>query len=343
MKKSDLWPVLRGYWHPVALSADVCDEKPLGVRVLDERLVLCRLAGNAKAFSDLCIHRGTPLSLGWVEGGNLVCAYHGWAYNGAGKCVRIPSIPPAHPIPKKACLTPYFVQEKYGLVWVCLSNEPLASIPEFPEFDDPEYCVYIVQCKLWRASAARVVENFLDLAHLAWIHDGILGDRTQPIPPKIHIHREGQVLRFWFDNIPDQTTPFVHRRSYRLDTPFTTHLRKEEDQGKAKVFHAVRTPHSAKETTEYLFMVRNYDLDTTDALHAPIIIKEKDVQAKAMNETIEELFRIHDLIFEQDHVIVQNQRPEELPLDLTEELHIKGPDAPALAYRRMLMEMGVDA
>ena len=42
-------------------------------------------------------------------------------------------------------------------------------------------------------------------------------------------------------------------------------------------------------------------------------------------------------------MIVENQRPEELPLDLTEELHVKGPDGIALAYRRMLREIGVDA
>jgi hypothetical protein len=31
--------------------------------------------------------------------------------------------------------------------------------------------------------------------------------------------------------------------------------------------------------------------------------------------------------------------PEELPLDLTEELHLKGPDAGTLKYRRMLSDL----
>jgi Vanillate O-demethylase oxygenase C-terminal domain len=43
----------------------------------------------------------------------------------------------------------------------------------------------------------------------------------------------------------------------------------------------------------------------------------------------------------QDQVILEKQRPEELPLDLSAELHIKGPDAVALEYRRMLAELGV--
>ena len=47
-------------------------------------------------------------------------------------------------------------------------------------------------------------------------------------------------------------------------------------------------------------------------------------------------------ILEQDLVILKEQRPEELPLDLSEELHLKGPDAVALAYRRLLAELGVE-
>jgi vanillate O-demethylase monooxygenase subunit len=56
----------------------------------------------------------------------------------------------------------------------------------------------------------------------------------------------------------------------------------------------------------------------------------------------EELNRRHRLTFEQDKGIVESQRPEELPLDLAEELHVRGPDAPAIERRRRLRELGVD-
>ncbi len=49
-----------------------------------------------------------------------------------------------------------------------------------------------------------------------------------------------------------------------------------------------------------------------------------------------------NLVTEQDRVIVERQRPEELPLDLSEELHLKGPDAVAVEYRRMMREIGVE-
>jgi vanillate O-demethylase monooxygenase subunit len=44
----------------------------------------------------------------------------------------------------------------------------------------------------------------------------------------------------------------------------------------------------------------------------------------------------------QDQQIVETQRPEELPLDLTAELHLRGTDAGALEYRRLLRRLGVD-
>ena len=93
--------ILRQYWHPVATSAELGDQ-PLGVRLLDEAVVLYRAGDRVIAFKDLCIHRGTALSRGWVDGETLVCAYHGWSYAPDGVCVRIPALDPGPPIPLKA-------------------------------------------------------------------------------------------------------------------------------------------------------------------------------------------------------------------------------------------------
>lgn len=46
-----------------------------------------------------------------------------------------------------------------------------------------------------------------------------------------------------------------------------------------------------------------------------------------------------DVIMDQDRVIVESQRPEEIPVGLKEELHLRLPDAHALLYRRMLREI----
>src|SRR4051812_28123054 len=98
--------VLRHYWYPIA-TADELTDKPHAVTLLDERLVLFRAPDRIAAFRDLCIHRGTPLSLGWIEDSTLVCAYHGWSYAADGACVRIPSLLPEQAIPRKARATSY--------------------------------------------------------------------------------------------------------------------------------------------------------------------------------------------------------------------------------------------
>ena len=80
--------LLANYWYPVALSSEVRD-KPVAARLLDKQVVLWRSGGSVNAFNDLCIHRGTRLSLGWIRGNELVCPYHGWCYGRDGQVTRI--------------------------------------------------------------------------------------------------------------------------------------------------------------------------------------------------------------------------------------------------------------
>ena len=59
---------LRACWHPVAFAAEL-EDKPIARKLLDEPLALYRdSSGTARAVSDLCIHRGTAISLGWIDG-----------------------------------------------------------------------------------------------------------------------------------------------------------------------------------------------------------------------------------------------------------------------------------
>ena len=44
-------------------------------------------------------------------------------------------------------------------------------------------------------------------------------------------------------------------------------------------------------------------------------------------------------IAERDRAIVESQRPEELPADLTAELHVRATDRMSIEYRRWLVEL----
>lgn len=77
--------------------------------------------GAPRALLDRCPHRMVPLSMGRVRGDRLVCCYHGWEFDGAGRCCHVPSnLEPT--VPKE--LVPAFdVKEADGFVWVRPSGE----------------------------------------------------------------------------------------------------------------------------------------------------------------------------------------------------------------------------
>ena len=181
---------LRQFWHPVLWSKEVTD-KPIAVKLLDQPLVLWRANGNVSAFYDLCIHRGAALSLGWMDGGQArLSDITAGTTPRTAVALRIPSLPPDREIPAKARAKSYRVQERYGLVWVCL-DEPRQDIPQFPpEFDDPAFnwAPYKSEGQ-WRANAARMIENLADFSHFPWVHAGILGDPDRPESPVIDLAR----------------------------------------------------------------------------------------------------------------------------------------------------------
>ncbi|HEY3118777.1 MAG TPA: Rieske 2Fe-2S domain-containing protein, partial [Chloroflexota bacterium] len=87
--------LLRRYWHPIALTQDLSDEKPTHfVRLLGEDLVLFKdKSGRVGLIQDHCPHRGASLLYGRVEERGIACAYHGWLYDTQGNCLETPAEP----------------------------------------------------------------------------------------------------------------------------------------------------------------------------------------------------------------------------------------------------------
>src|SRR5690349_9899958 len=96
---------VRDAWYAVARSVDLATG-PQAVRLLGTDLVLWHdRDGNAVAAPDRCPHREAPLSRGHVEGGCLVCPYHGWTFGEGGHCVAVPSASEGVPPPPRAHLS----------------------------------------------------------------------------------------------------------------------------------------------------------------------------------------------------------------------------------------------
>jgi phenylpropionate dioxygenase-like ring-hydroxylating dioxygenase large terminal subunit len=181
-------PVLRGYWYVVAESDDIVGA-PHAVRLLGDDVVIWRGPDGALvAAPDRCPHREAPLSLGLVDDGCLVCCYHGWTFGAGGRCVRVPSAPEGVPVPPKSHLQPLHVIERYGLVWLCL-GEPAAGIPEMAAEHDPTYRRINSGVDIWRTSASRMTDNFMDISHFPYVHVGTFGIPDNQLVPKISMEQ----------------------------------------------------------------------------------------------------------------------------------------------------------
>jgi phenylpropionate dioxygenase-like ring-hydroxylating dioxygenase large terminal subunit len=328
-----LYEGLRRYWHPV-MFADELTGLPQAVTLLGERVVVVRLGGGVSAFRDLCVHRGSALSVGKVvDGDQLVCGYHGWRYNKDGICISIPARPGAS-IPSKARVQRYDAAEHVGLIWVCLDGPPELPLPQYPEFADTAYHTIKIPTYDWRCGAARRVENFVDVAHLPFIHEGILGDPRKPEVPNYQVTRTDAALCFAAGLEQQPGNPFkldgadsatlIPREpiNYMIQMPFTVHLGQPLPDGKHYVLFMVASPVSPRMTRSFSFGSRNYDRDLG-----------RD----------DEFVEYQRVILEQDRVVVETQRPEELPVDLAAELHVGSVDRASVEYRRWLAEIARSA
>ena len=323
----DLTP-LRPYWYPVAQSSELSSQ-PQGVTILGEPVVVYRDRDGPHALADVCAHRGSRLSLGKVDNGHLVCAHRGWAYGPDGRCLHIPDLPAGASIPCTVAVASYRTTDRYGMVWVAL-EEPRLPVPEFPEYDDPSYRVFLAARWDWRASAGRFVENSLDIAHLPFVHDGMLGDRNRPgevaaynftdQPYREHYPHSGFTFEWdWHEVDRSQYGQRGERLHYksRLYVPYTRRNTMYAPKGNVTLFQPT-LPVEADRVVFWYFMARNHSLDVPDSHFGDFSVE----------------------LLAQDKIIVENQRPATLPLDLAEEVHLRGPDAVSLRYRRIMAAIG---
>jgi nitrite reductase/ring-hydroxylating ferredoxin subunit len=114
-------------WQAVSLANGIEPGYSAGTRLFDKEIVLWRdTDGVAHVWEDRCPHRGMRLSFGFVRGSRIACLYHGWQYDGEGRCRFIP----AHPdlkVPGTIRVTTYLCRERLGMVWMCNSPATTAS------------------------------------------------------------------------------------------------------------------------------------------------------------------------------------------------------------------------
>ena len=126
--------LLRRYWHPVALSADVDAATPLRLRILGEDVVAFRDGtGAIGLLHSRCCHRGTSLYYGRIEEQGIRCCYHGWLFARDGACLEMPCEPAGSSRPSMVRQPWYPVREYRGLIFAYMG--PLDRMPAFQIYD----------------------------------------------------------------------------------------------------------------------------------------------------------------------------------------------------------------
>lgn len=317
-------PVLLNQWHPVLLSSEL-NELPKAVEILGEKVVVYRTTEGVHAFQDLCIHRGVPLSLGKVVNQEIICPYHGWSYNQTGQCTFIPSLAKDKSIPIKAQIKTYTCTEDFDFIWVCL-GEPEQDHPiiDWEELSNPEFITIQMGPYELKAIAPRVVENFLDVSHLMFVHEGLLGDQNFPEISDYKVHQLNDYLlsdeiKIYQPDSDGRGHEVQAKYTYKVFNPLCVSFVKNIDESDDLFkLYLIVLPVNEQVSKAFMIMERNYDLEVPEQIFI-------DFQNR---------------LIEQDRIIVENQKPELLPLDLQAELHLNS-DRMSLAYRRMLKEKGM--
>jgi len=193
-------------WWPLAFSAQTSKLAPQSVWLLGVPLVLWwdHVAAAWRCTRDQCSHRLAPLSEGRIQTdtGCIECPYHGWTFDGAGACSKIPQLDESVVIDqRRARVLALPTLERQGLVWVwagalsgCGAEEPRGEPATVAALDADGVAVTDYSRDLWM-DATTLCENVLDPAHLPFTHHKTISNRraARPVSFRLRgpISREG--------------------------------------------------------------------------------------------------------------------------------------------------------
>ncbi|MBF6570604.1 MAG: Rieske 2Fe-2S domain-containing protein [Candidatus Binataceae bacterium] len=166
----------RNYWYPAIFSRELTD-KPVGVRLLGENILIRRVGDRAMAVADQCLHRGVRFSRKpeCYTADTITCWYHGFTYSFTdGKLVEILTEPGSSLIGKLALKT-YPVSEAKGIVFVFVGDREPGDLAHdvAPNFLDPDLEIDGIRDEVasnWRLGA----ENGFDTTHIYIHRDSVL-------------------------------------------------------------------------------------------------------------------------------------------------------------------------
>jgi phenylpropionate dioxygenase-like ring-hydroxylating dioxygenase large terminal subunit len=208
---------IKNAWYVACWSKEVSIGAMFNRRLLDEPIVFFRKEdGSAVALQDRCPHRFIPLHLGTIRGDRIECGYHGLQFDCSGKCVRNPH--GDGKIPAAAKVRSYPVQDRHGMLWIWMGDGDgsSAQIPDYSVIGpDSGYLTSTGGYIHINANYELMAENLLDLSHITYLHDGLLGSPEQVGADQV-VQEHGAEIHCnrWMPNI---SVPAVFDMLYKRD------------------------------------------------------------------------------------------------------------------------------
>jgi 5,5'-dehydrodivanillate O-demethylase len=203
--------LLRRYWHPVALAAELTAEKPTqAVTILGEKLVVFRQPpkpGETQPSYGLiqehCPHRRASFAYGTPDCEGIRCRYHGWKFAADGHCLETPAEPVDSPMKSRTHAMTYPVQKLAGLLWAYMGPQPAPLLPRWDVLAREDGRRWIVAESQIDCNWLQAMENSVDPAHLYWLHSASahLGDWMK------HYDEKHDFIKFEYGIYKRRTTP----------------------------------------------------------------------------------------------------------------------------------------
>jgi len=196
--------LIRNAWYVAAWSTELGND-PIARVMLGEPVVLFRAEdGTAVALADRCPHRNLPLSAGRRDADRLECGYHGLVFDRNGRCVHVPG---QGAVPDWARVRPYPTAEKLGWVFVWMGDPEQADPELAPDFQtrllDDDWITHSGTIEAG-CGYRLILDNLLDLSHLAFVHASSTGNRALAEAATIATEVDGDHVRVtrWMSDIP---------------------------------------------------------------------------------------------------------------------------------------------
>lgn len=185
-------------WFAVAWSKDLVDGEVKRTRYFGEELVLFRTrSGEVKALDAYCPHLGAHLGEGGrVMGENIRCPFHGWTYDGSGRCVAIPYYDGTPPAAAKLRAWPVVELNRMIFLWHHAEGLPPSwEVPVIAEIGDPAWTeprLFDLEVPVHMQDMA---ENNCDPVHFHYVHGNALTPKQ-----KVSYGEDGRFMRVWGDH-----------------------------------------------------------------------------------------------------------------------------------------------